>query len=283
MEWLRLPFAFLLVLLTAFGTSFLSAAWERRRKRKEELEVLLAHLPGYDCGLCGSVDCRRFARSIQEYGGDPGLCAPGGSQVERSIRAALTDDRAKALMAFVRCGKTSDRSKILFDYDGRRDCRAAAGLFSGPDNCVEACIGLGSCARICPVGAIRIEKDLARVDPLRCTGCGKCLSVCPTGVLCLVPASSRWQVACNSHRSAEEKNKDCENACTGCGECVRISTSWEFSLTSNLAKASEFVACEGTGCGDWENLARHCPNKAIVLAGDDPKRSEEAQALVKKR
>ena len=43
----------------------------------------------------------------------------------------------------------------------------------------DACIGCGSCFRICAHGAPIIEGRKAHIDLDRCVGCGRCLAVCP--------------------------------------------------------------------------------------------------------
>ncbi|MCP4694994.1 MAG: 4Fe-4S dicluster domain-containing protein [Desulfobacterales bacterium] len=47
----------------------------------------------------------------------------------------------------------------------------------------EGCIGCGACEEICPVDAVRIVDDRARVDTDWCIGCGVCGAVCPTDVI----------------------------------------------------------------------------------------------------
>ena len=51
------------------------------------------------------------------------------------------------------------------------------------------CIGCGSCAGMCPVGAISMGKDGKYViDTTKCISCGTCASVCPMGAISADPA-----------------------------------------------------------------------------------------------
>lgn len=273
MEWLRIPAALVFVFLCFFGASFLGSAWERRRKRNESVDVILGRLPGIDCGLCGHDDCRSFARALADNRGDPGLCAPGGASAENALRSILPQAMREKKVAFVRCGGSSSAAKDIYAIDGRRDCRVAASCFQGPKSCTEACIGLGSCASACPIGAISVKDGLAKVNHDLCSGCGICIDQCPTKSIVLIPRTSTWQVACNSRRTAQEKERDCARACTACGTCVQLSSSWEFSISDNLAKASLVVPNEGAGSGDWEAIAGRCPTQAIVRTRAADKKS----------
>jgi uncharacterized Fe-S center protein len=45
----------------------------------------------------------------------------------------------------------------------------------------ERCTGCGNCVPTCPVGAIVLESNKARIVPDRCVDCGFCVDSCPTG------------------------------------------------------------------------------------------------------
>lgn len=49
--------------------------------------------------------------------------------------------------------------------------------------CSYGCIACKKCEKECPVGAVTVEGNLARIDQSKCTGCGKCAEVCMTGCI----------------------------------------------------------------------------------------------------
>jgi electron transport complex protein RnfB len=60
----------------------------------------------------------------------------------------------------------------------------------------DLCTGCGACGdERCPMGAIEIENDAARVTVDRCIGCGVCVSVCPTEAISLREREIRPDIA----------------------------------------------------------------------------------------
>lgn len=48
------------------------------------------------------------------------------------------------------------------------------------------CVACGSCIRVCPLGAIRVDSGvIALVNEEKCVGCGKCAKTCPAGVIAI--------------------------------------------------------------------------------------------------
>jgi len=49
--------------------------------------------------------------------------------------------------------------------------------------CAAGCIGCSLCVRQCEHEAVKIEANLACIDPEKCIGCGKCAEKCPAKVI----------------------------------------------------------------------------------------------------
>ena len=72
------------------------------------------------------------------------------------------------------------------------DCRQALADYPGGIlECRWGCLGLGSCAAACKLGAIKVgAKGVAEVDRSKCIGCGLCVKACPQGIIRLVPSGT---------------------------------------------------------------------------------------------
>ena len=49
--------------------------------------------------------------------------------------------------------------------------------------CKAGCIGCKACEKVCKLGAIKVENNIAQIDYDKCVGCGICTKVCPRGLL----------------------------------------------------------------------------------------------------
>lgn len=48
----------------------------------------------------------------------------------------------------------------------------------------QYCVACGACEKICPLGAIAINKGIfSQVNYDKCVGCGKCAKVCPASTI----------------------------------------------------------------------------------------------------
>jgi ferredoxin len=50
----------------------------------------------------------------------------------------------------------------------------------------ESCSGCGTCVERCPMDAITLEDDIAKLQEKRCIGCGNCTIGCPESAISLV-------------------------------------------------------------------------------------------------
>ena len=113
------------------------------------------------------------------------------------------------------------------------DCRQALADYPGGIlECRWGCLGLGSCAAACKLGAIKVgAKGVAEVDREKCIGCGLCVKACPQTIIRLVPREQNIVVACSSQDPGPATRKVCDAGCIACGICERtvpwaLSRSW---------------------------------------------------------
>ncbi len=109
-------------------------------------------------------------------------------------------------------------------------------MADGPKECPGGCLGLGTCARVCPFGAIEMTAEgLAVISREKCTGCKKCVPACPRGVIRMTPASSVVHVLCNSRDKGALVRKYCKVGCIGCHICVKTAPE-AYRIEANLAQ-----------------------------------------------
>ena len=122
------------------------------------IDALTAMLPGANCGACGMPGCCEYARALVLRGAKVNLCRPGGQEVVQAV-AAFLGVEAEAMerqVALVLCGGDDAAAVRKVRYNGIADCAAAALVGGGDKACRYGCLGLGTCARSCPVSAIEI-------------------------------------------------------------------------------------------------------------------------------
>ena len=173
--------------------------------------------------------------------------------------ASAGPDGEMRMAVLVRCSGGA-RARNKFQYEGISDCHAAMRIGSGPKECSYGCIGLGSCVRTCPFGAISVVDDVAVVDPERCTACRLCVAVCPKNIIIPVPYSADVHIACSSRDKGGTLRKLCDIGCLGCRICEKVCVPGAIRVEDNFASI-DFDKC--SGCGD---CAEKCPRKLIVDA-----------------
>jgi Na+-translocating ferredoxin:NAD+ oxidoreductase subunit B len=186
--------------------------------------ALLELLPGVNCGACGYPGCAGYAKALAKGETTPELCPPGGAEVTAKLAAVLgvAVTAAAPQVAVVLCQGDNRKAVNKYRYLGLADCSAAQRLADGPKACPGGCLGLGSCARACPFGAIEMTAEgLAVISRERCTGCRKCLAACPRQVIRMTPRAVTVHVLCNSHDPGAQVRKVCTVGCIACQLCVK--------------------------------------------------------------
>jgi len=187
-------------------------------------EAILEVLSGANCGACGYPGCGAFARAVVAGEAEPNLCpASGAAAVVKiahimGVEAKLRDPE----LAVVLCQGDNQQARLKYRYLGLVDCNAAQKVADGPKQCAGGCLGLGSCERACPFGAIEMtDAGLAVIDREKCTGCRKCVAVCPRQVIAMTPKEATVHVLCNSRDKGAVVRKNCKVGCIACRICLK--------------------------------------------------------------
>ena len=229
------------------------------------VEELIKAMPGANCGSCGHPGCAGFAEALVEQTASPNACAPGGASLYERIAAILGTEVSgyqERRVAQILCQGGVGHSRLLFRYQGIRDCHAALSSFKGQKACNFGCVMQGSCSRACPFGAIQMGADgLPVVDYYLCTGCNRCVVECPQQILKLVGVSHLVNVRCINTEKGKEAKANCSVACIKCRICEK-----------NCPEDAVHVVAAGEGsvalidyekCTNCGICAAKCPTRAI--------------------
>ena len=244
-----------MVAAVALGFAAKKFAVEVDPRELAALEVL----PGINCGACGFPGCAGYAKAVIAGSVDLNQCPPGGADVVARLARILGVDASAAArqIAVVVCQGDNQKAQLKYRYLGLEDCAAAQKIADGPKACPGGCLGLGSCLRACPFGAIEMTADgLAVISREKCTGCRKCLAVCPRDVIRMTPYESAVHVLCNSHDKGAVVRKYCQVGCIGCHICQKT--------VPQAYKIEDFLAtvAYGQDAEAFEAIAK-CPTKCI--------------------
>ncbi len=189
------------------------------------VDLIIELLPGANCGGCGMAGCADFARAVLDGRIAPSKCPVSSSEQVSAIAHALGIEAGEAFKqtAVVLCGGDKEQVVRAESYIGVADCVSASLVAGGPKGCAYGCLGMGSCARKCPFGAIEMVNGLALIHRELCVGCGSCVEVCPRSIIRLVPAVSEVHIYCSSPQKAPAKREVCRVSCIGCRKCVKVS------------------------------------------------------------
>lgn len=242
-----------------FGAGLTFASKKFEVKVDERISKIREILPGANCASCGYTGCDAFAEAIIQGETEVTGCTVGGAELSKNIceilglEAKITENK----VARVKCNGTYSNCKNKYNYHGLEDCNAATALYGGPSSCLYGCVGLGTCVKACPFGAIVIEDGLAKVLEWKCTGCGICVKSCPKNIIELIPSHSRHIVTCSNLDRGNIVRQVCSVGCIGCTRCVRACPSNAIKMDGALAKIDPKL------CINCKECVKVCPTGAI--------------------
>ena len=249
-----------------FGAGLGIAAKKLAVQKDERVDQVRELLPGANCGGCGFPGCDGFAVALVEGKAKPGGCSVCSAQANAQISEILgvAVEAGEPRVARVLCQGDCDNCMDKAAYDGVMDCKAAALVTSGFKACSVGCLGLGTCAKVCPFEAIKIGKNgIAYIDEESCTGCGKCVEECPKQGIALFPKSVKTYVACRNQQFGKAVLSVCKAGCIGCKLCAKSCPEQAIEMKDNLP-VIDYEKC--TGCGI---CAAKCKPGAIVFLGKE--------------
>ncbi len=222
-------------------------------------------LPGANCGGCGFAGCRSLAEAIVKDPENKNLkCPVGGSETMAKIAEYLGTTATEVVpqVSVVRCFGTKDVAVPKYKYDGAISCANANLVSTGESGCKYGCLKLGDCTRVCPWGAITLNKvtGLPQVDENKCVACAACVAACPRGILQLRnkgPKGRRVYVGCVNKDKGAQAIKNCKVACIGCGKCASVCPFGAITIEDNKA----YIDYEK--CKLCRKCVDVCPTKAI--------------------
>jgi Na+-translocating ferredoxin:NAD+ oxidoreductase RNF subunit RnfB len=257
----------LVVLGGAFGAMLAVAANKLSVETDPKVDAIIGALPGANCGACGYPGCAGFADAVVNADAPLNACVPGKDTAAKAIAVIMgreaVEERIRKV-AQLHCNGNFSNVKTKYEYNGVIDCHLAVIQFGGPSYCNFGCIGLGSCVKVCPFGAVTIgDNRLPVVDTSLCLGCGICVAQCPQMLLDLVPINQRVYVRCNNRDKGRVAREECGASCISCGICVKACPSGAIQLIDNAADSVSMI--DYTKCTACGACVEKCPRKSIHL------------------
>ena len=219
-------------------------------------------LPGANCGGCGYPGCDACADAIASGKAAPNACPVGGAAVAAKISGIMgleAEAAGEKKVARVICRGNDENCLKKFEYDGIQDCVAASLVNDGYRACKYACLGLGTCVKACPFGAIHIDENqhIAVVDAEKCQSCGQCVKACPRGVLDLQPVTQPVRVQCRAAEEGYLVSDNCKAGCIGCERCLNACKFGAITMVNHLPKF------DMSKCRHCMMCYEACPTQAI--------------------
>ena len=260
-------FIVLAVMGAAFGAMLAFASNKLQVETDPRVDAIIEALPGVNCGACGYPGCSGYADAVVHADAPVNACVPGKEKAAEAVAAIMGREASAGMIrkvAQLHCNGTFDNAITKYEYKGVIDCHLAVTQFGGPSYCYFGCIGLGSCVRICPFGAITMgDNRLPVVDTALCLGCGLCANQCPQKVLDIVPITQRVFIRCNNRDTGRTARDECHSSCISCGLCVKTCPHDAVRLIDNTVGSISMI--DYTKCTSCGACVEKCPRKCIHL------------------
>lgn len=231
----------------------------------EQVESVLAALPGLNCGVCGYKGCENYANEMVFHAVATNKCVPGGDETSKKISEILKTDFEDVIEkeAYVACGGTVPHvTDDSYAYQGEKTCAACNMYYQGKGICDYGCIGYGDCVEKCSYGAIKIVDEVAVIDHDLCRGCSLCVAACPKSLIHMKESHKKVFVACSSCNSTKTTMKKCENGCIACKKCERSCPFGAITVVNNIA------TIDYEKCTDCLECAKNCPKGCISIVSE---------------
>ncbi|MDX9872681.1 MAG: RnfABCDGE type electron transport complex subunit B [Clostridia bacterium] len=229
------------------------------------IESILNTLPGANCGACGFPGCAGYAEAIINAGAPMNACSPGKDAISKKIAEIMGAEAGKAnerKIAQLLCNGGIGNAVELYHYEGIKDCHSVATMYNGPKICNYGCFGQGTCAAVCPFGAITMGAEgLPLIDPELCTGCNACVRECPQKILQTVEISKLVHVRCHNKDKGKDAKAACKVACIKCKICEKNCPEDAIHVVADSrgsVAVIDYAKC--TSCGI---CVEKCPTKTI--------------------
>lgn len=114
-------------------------------------------------------------------------CTFDAIYIDKNSGLAVVDE--EKCVACGACVKACPRAIIEIRLKGKKSRRIYVNCSNcekgavARKNCIVACIGCGKCVKVCAFDAIKVENNLAYIDPIKCKLCRKCVAECPTSAI----------------------------------------------------------------------------------------------------
>ncbi len=250
-----------------FGVILSLASQKLKVFQDPKIKKLIEILPGLNCGACGYGSCSAFAETaIAKKEKIENFCPAGNDETSLKIYEVLGIEKKEKTkkVAIMHCGAEEGFAKKRAIYKGIDSCALCNSVSGGYLKCKFGCLGLSDCTKACPVDAIKIVNNLARIDYRKCIGCGKCIQTCPRKIISLEDFNPDGiiVVACSSTNNGKFVREICKVGCIGCKICEKKCPEGIFEVENNLSKIDYNKAKD---IKNWLSCIEKCPMNTIIF------------------